>query len=114
MFITFNGFEYVFPNQMYDRRKEKPGIYGWIITPNPNDIFFHLLQNLPHRAEETCNGMKTAYQHPIHMKTCHSGTEVNCSRTNHDDVIKWKHFPLYWSFVRGIYRSPVNSLHKGQ
>ena len=30
----------------------------------------------------------------------------------HDDVIKWKHFPRYWSFVRGIHRSPVNSLHK--
>ena len=32
----------------------------------------------------------------------------------HDDVIKWKHFPRYWPFVRGIHRSPVNSLHKGQ
>ena len=28
---------------------------------------------------------------------------------SHDDVIKWKHFPRYWPFVRGIYRSPVNS-----
>ena len=33
---------------------------------------------------------------------------------NHDDVIKWKHFPRYWQFVRGIHRSPVNSPHKGQ
>ena len=32
----------------------------------------------------------------------------------HDDVIKWKHFPRYWIFVRGIHRSPVNSPHKGQ
>ena len=32
----------------------------------------------------------------------------------HDDVIKWKHFPHYWPFVRGIHRSPVNSPHKGQ
>ena len=32
----------------------------------------------------------------------------------HDDVIKWKHFPRYWSFVRGIHRSTVNSPHKGQ
>ena len=32
----------------------------------------------------------------------------------HDDVIKWNHFPRYWPFVRGIHRSPVNSLHKGQ
>ena len=33
---------------------------------------------------------------------------------HHDDVIKWKHFPRYWPFVRGIHRSPVNSPHKGQ
>ena len=32
----------------------------------------------------------------------------------HDDVIKWKHFPRYWPFVRGIHRTPVNSPHKGQ
>ena len=32
----------------------------------------------------------------------------------HDGVIKWKHFPRYWPFVRGIQRSPVNSPHKGQ
>ena len=32
----------------------------------------------------------------------------------HYDVIKWKHFPRYWPFVRGIHRSPVNSPHKGQ
>ena len=32
----------------------------------------------------------------------------------HDDVIKWRHFPRYWPFVRGIHRSPVNSPHKGQ
>ena len=23
----------------------------------------------------------------------------------HDDVIKWKHFPRYWPFMRGIHRS---------
>ena len=31
--------------------------------------------------------------------------------SQHDDVIKWKHFPRYWPFVRGIHR---RSLHKGQ
>ena len=28
--------------------------------------------------------------------------------------MKWKHFPRYWPSVRGIHRSPVDSLHKGQ
>ena len=32
----------------------------------------------------------------------------------HDDVIKWKQFPRHLPFVRGIFRSPVNSTHKGQ
>ena len=32
----------------------------------------------------------------------------------HDDVSKWKHFPRYWPFVRGIRRSSLNSPHKGQ
>ena len=32
----------------------------------------------------------------------------------HDDVIKWKHSPRHWPFVRGIHRFPVNSLNKGQ
>ena len=31
----------------------------------------------------------------------------------HDDVVKWKHFPRYWPFVRGMHRSSVNSPHKG-
>ena len=30
----------------------------------------------------------------------------------HSDVIKWKYFPCYWPFVRGIHQSPVNSPHK--
>ena len=32
----------------------------------------------------------------------------------HDDVTKWKHFPRYWPFLRGIHRWPVNSPHNGQ
>ena len=32
----------------------------------------------------------------------------------HDDVIKWKHFPRDWHFVRWIHRSPVNPPHGGQ
>ena len=36
------------------------------------------------------------------------------SKHTYDDVMKWKYFPRYWPFVRGIHRSPVNSPHKGQ
>ena len=37
-----------------------------------------------------------------------------CYPRLHDDVIKWKHFPRNWPFVRKIHRSPVNFSHKGQ
>ena len=37
-----------------------------------------------------------------------------CQRVAYDNVIKWKPFPRYWPFVRGINLSPVNSPHKGQ
>ena len=33
---------------------------------------------------------------------------------DHADVIKCKHFPRYWPFVRKIHRTPVDSPHKGQ
>ena len=33
---------------------------------------------------------------------------------SHDDVIKWKRFPRYWPFARGIHRSPVDYPRKGQ
>ena len=38
------------------------------------------------------------------------GSEFLTFMVRHDDVIKWKHFPFYWPFVRGIHRSPVDSL----
>ena len=40
--------------------------------------------------------------------------QVNDGVNKHDDVIKWKHFPRYWLFVRRIHRLPVDSPHKGQ
>ena len=30
----------------------------------------------------------------------------------YDDIIKWKHFPCCWPFVRGMHLSPANSPHK--
>ena len=39
---------------------------------------------------------------------------VCCHWTDHDDVIKWKKFPRYLPFVRGIHRWPMKSPHKGQ
>ena len=49
-----------------------------------------------------------------HMYASFGLNELITQSRYHDDVIKWKHFPRYWPFVRGIHRSPVNSPHKGQ
>ena len=46
----------------------------------------------------------------VHLLVRYNLNSLSC----HDDVIKWKHFPRNWPFVRGIHRSPVNSPHKGQ
>ena len=43
-----------------------------------------------------------------------TGDMLDPKKWQHDDVIKWKHFPRYWPFVWGIHRSRVNSPHKGQ
>ena len=45
--------------------------------------------------------------------TCKLNIKLVNLNTNHVEAIKWKHFLRYWPFLRGIYRSPVNSLHKG-
>ena len=56
----------------------------------------------------------------LHPPCLWEPTELNCGWSHylyhglHDDVIKWKHFPHYWPFLRGIHRSLVNSPHKGQ
>ena len=60
-----------------------------------------------------------SYRRPPNSSVWHNNYHSLIWRTYklihmHDDVIKWKHFPRYWPFVRGIHRSPVNSPHKGQ
>ena len=52
----------------------------------------------------------------VHLPWCpsHCRLAITTKVVLHDDVMKWKHFPRYWPFVRGIHRSPVNSPHKGQ
>ena len=49
---------------------------------------------------------------------CNSFNRVSSSDAiqwhGHDDVIKWKHFPRKWPFVRGINRSRWIPQHKGQ
>ena len=54
------------------------------------------------------------YSNGLVNKKCPDHVYVKGKYLGHDDVIKWKHFPRYWPFVRGIHRWSVNSPHKGQ
>ena len=60
-----------------------------------------------HSSDETMSHLKTFRTSPLQVSH-------GVSFLGHDDVTKWKHFPRYWPFVRGIHRSPENSPHKGQ
>ena len=62
-----------------------------------------------HRASSQYNNNITSVAHRRIVNTI---VFYNCQESW--DVIKWKHFPGYWPFVRGIHRSSVNSPHKGQ
>ena len=39
-----------------------------------------------------------------HVSQNSATVETNIVDCRHDDVIKWKHFPRYWPFVKGIHR----------
>ena len=48
----------------------------------------------------------SAMLHHVHfIKKIHNLGNWYCIDQTHDDVIKWKHFPRNWPFVRGIHRS---------
>ena len=82
---------------------------------------------MPYICQIRCSGLAGGSQAWI-LGTCYvvqlTYSSSQCTHVNvllnivypdiHDDVIKWKHFPRYWPFARGIHRSPVNSPHKGQ
>ena len=83
-------------------------INGWVNSREAGDL-------RRHRAHYDVTVMwviiivrKRTHQYPRYHQVVHIPS------SNHYDVIKWKHFPRYWPFVRAIHRSPVNSPHKGQ
>ena len=64
----------------------------------------------------TCTRLMEMYL-PIgssNIKSTFSPLALSTRPHHHYDVIKWKCFPRYWSFVSGIHRSLVNSPHKGK
>ena len=113
--------------------------HQWILSERPVtrnfDVFFDLRLNkrlnkqsrrrwfATHSLWRHCNAIsiRNAYFRnlvfqKIHFEFCTRSIMILlcCIGIFHDDVIRWKHFPRYWPFVRGIHRPPVNSPHKCQ
>ena len=94
---------------------ESVSISWWHIDKTDTFSYAHTEALIDHIYIHTkMNGMYQSMQILIinHTQWNHCPILLQCC--DHDDVIKWKHFPRYWPFVRGIHRSPVNSPHKGQ
>ena len=83
----------------------------YLVNSKTGGIFFIILWY-------KCSLLQTFYCiNAIHSQVIEevsSDEEETPPEGKQDDVIKWKHFPRYWPFVRGIHRSPVNYPHKGQ
>ena len=95
-------------------------------TPAHDSMIYHISRIYPKEKAHSLYLVVAWYRkfthklHNLFVGTWTISWLPQCQRSNpdiyryHDDVIKWKHFPLYWPFVWGIHRSPVNSPHKGQ
>ena len=79
-------------------------------------VYNKLMLKSIHHPCITCAVTPFYKQYQNHGTRCspNSAILILTKFVDHDDVIKWKHFPRYWPFVRGIHRSQVNSPHKGQ
>ena len=89
---------------------------SWITGTHQPLVSRHLPFNLIRRPSvwSVTEVGKQVSSHPHHRYWNAIAPETLAISWYHDGVIKWKHFPRYWPFVRGIHRSPVNSPHKGQ
>ena len=108
---------------LYDELVRTPDINGPFIWLNLEMDHLADDSNIKHnsvvdmRRETFQNGLESLFKHYLFhgYKMISMVRNMNHATLQlHDDVIKWKHFPCYWPFVRGIHRSPVNSPHRGQ
>ena len=76
----------------------------WYVTVKQSSIF---ADNWPNRNRKITNHENSFLWKPnISNVIADRWTERRSKeRMEHDDVIKWKHFPRNWPFVRGIHRS---------
>ena len=97
----------------------QPWSRGGVTQPIPSvPLFSHfgfiIIQTNTALVTPTPNQITVVWWRARNTKCVRLGKLNGTEQLYHDDVIKWKHFPHYWPFARGIHRSPVNSPHKDQ
>ena len=82
------------------------------ITPTWFQMIFNI--NYQYRAGRIVQMLYVIHHHSFGYRSfingCLDTWVARCDKDikYHDDVMRWKHFPRYWPFVRGIHRSPEN------
>ena len=100
--------------------KRKPCVWFWrnIVSTTQHWAVFSLWRSnvlANKRSRYICNVFSQWLRPCIVVDINAPSATVNLAKPPiHDDVIKWKHFPRHWPFVRGIHRSPIDSPQKGQ
>ena len=96
---------------------ESRGVIHTATTSSMVDQAYSILpdRTVPHQLSmDPRDNLSDATQDRLTRVGCSILMQQQTACICHDDFIKWKHFPHYWPFVRGIHRSPVNSPHKCQ
>ena len=90
-------------------------IYAWHIHTQicNHNVFHNTEKAVLKKSDKSCVRPSVFINNSLIVEQAEQTGNVK-GITSHDDVIKWKYFPHYCPFVRGIHRSPVNSPHKGQ
>ena len=101
-----------FPNKKHTRYLTN--VCWFCVFPNHNQTFGKINKECFNKDIDGDNECKFHAICITSVEIGHFNTDHSIILTFHDDVMKWKNFPRYWPFVRGIHRLPVNSPHKGQ
>ena len=101
-----------------DERRPVPLVLYRIAVPTTTAQIaswsFPIIKVMYRDYEKWCDINEKNKNYHVFQSRCSVGPILTDTNLLYDDVIKWKHFPCYWPFVREIHWSLVNSPHKGQ
>ena len=64
-----------------------------------------IIPRVPVKEDGVFLSFQTLSEDDVRKQQINNAAVIHFQHGSYDDVIKWKHFPRYWPFVRGIHRS---------